>query len=272
MQKKQTSITQYVRDNKHQIEKYAIREYNKSEFFNSITIAVQESTDLQKCMQTPEGQNSMFHAIKLAAHTGLSLNPQKGEAALVAFKGRVSYLTMKNGLIKLATDSGKVDFITSDLVRKNDDFSVGKSFNGDTYTHRPALTDRGPVIGYYAGIKMKDGSTHVKYMTTDEVREHGKKYSAFFGSQNGPWQKSFDGMAIKTVLKSLFRNLHISDDTAVAVISDDEQEAIDAGAATIENSKGADPDDLKAMMDNDDQPEFEEPEQEETQGDSDRIF
>jgi len=272
MPKKQTSIQQFIHDRKANLAKYAVRDYNQSEFLNSIAIAVSESADLQKCLNTPEGQNSMYHACILAAHSGLSLNPQLGHAALVAFGGRVSYQVMKNGLVKVAMQSGKVDFITVDTVRENDQYSQSKSFSGDTFTHVPAKTDRGKIIGFYAGVKLKAGSTHLCYMTTEQVKEHGKNYSAFYSSAKGPWQKSFEGMGKKTVIKTLFRNLEIDDDTTATIKADDEQEAIDAGPATIENAKGADSDDLKAIMDNDDQPEFEEPEQEETQGDSDRIF
>jgi recombination protein RecT len=262
-QKKQhtTTITTFVRDNKDNLAKYAVRDYSQSEFLNSITIAVQENEKLQECLKSDEGQNSMYHALRLGAHTGLSLNPQSGFAALVPYKGRVSYQIMKNGLIKLAMDSGKVKFLTAEKVRENDEFTIGKSFDGDTFHHVPAKTDRGNVVGYYAGIKMTDGSSHLSYMTVSEVQDHGQKYSFFYNNESGPWQTSFDGMAKKTVIKELFRNLHISYDTSVAVGADDsaEQEILHVGSARV---KGTSPDDARqALMEQDDGPEP-EPEEE----------
>jgi recombination protein RecT len=277
MPKQQTSIVKFINERKDNLAAYATREYSQREFLNSIAIAVQENTNLQKCLDTPEGQNSMYHALKLAAHTGLSLNPQMGMAALVPIKGKVTYQVMKNGLIELAMNSGNVKFLTSEKVHGNDQFEMGKSLDGDFFEHRPAKTDRGPVIGYYAALKMKDGSTHVKYMSQPEIVDHGQKYSFFYSDKSGPWQKSFDGMAIKTVIKALFRNLHISNDTAAAVGADDtaEQEILRVEGSVVK--KGTSADDARAALEAQDEEPSVEPDpdpetREQTNGNDGDIF
>jgi recombinational DNA repair protein RecT len=109
---------------------------------------------------------------------------------------------------------------------------------------------------------MKDGSTHVKYMSQPEIVDHGQKYSFFYSDKNGPWQKSFDGMAIKTVIKALFRNLHISNDTAAAVGADDtaEQEILRVEGSVVK--KGTSADDARAALESQDEEPVVEPEPE----------
>ncbi|MCK5601122.1 recombinase RecT [Candidatus Pacearchaeota archaeon] len=245
---KPNAIQQYVRDHEKTILAFAVRKYDENEFLNSIQLVISQSEILQKTMLTPKGKASMHHALKLAAHTGLSLNPQMGEAALAVFKGEITYMTMKNGLIKLAMESGNVDFLTSDTIRENDKFSQSKTMAGDDYTFKPASTNRGKIIGFFAGMRMQDGSSHTKYLTYEEAMEHGQKYSFSFNEKNKPWQKSPEGMGLKTVIKALFRNQYISDVVKTAVGVDDYQEAINVGSARIEDLKGSTPEEINERL------------------------
>lgn len=194
------------------LKNYAVRPYDQDSFIKSAMLAIVESENLKECLKTEQGRLSLFGALRFASSTGLSLNPQEGKAALIPYGGKVQYQIMKNGIVELALSSGMVDFVTADIVRERDKFELSKSMSGDNYEYVPAKTDRGDVIGFFAGCKLKSGSTHVKYMTRQEVEEMRDKYSATFKAkpEASPWSKSFNGMGIKTVLKSLFRNLSIS--------------------------------------------------------------
>jgi recombination protein RecT len=194
------------------LKNYAVRQYDHESFIKSAMLAIVENETLRECLKTDQGKLSLFGALRFASSTGLSLNPQEGKAALIAYGGKVQYQIMKNGIVELALSSGMVDFVTADIVRERDKFELSKSMSGDNYEYAPAKTDRGDVIGFFAGCKLKSGSTHVKYMTRQEVEEMRDKYSAMFKAkpEASPWSKSFNGMGIKTVLKSLFRNLSIS--------------------------------------------------------------
>jgi recombination protein RecT len=212
---------------------YANRKYDKSYFLKSAQLAILENTQLQECFKTDKGKSSLFHALRYAASTGLSLNPQEGKAALIAYRDKngnviVNYQVMKNGLLDLAMESGKVEFILSDVVRENDKYSgIRKTMSGDDFELTISSKDRGTIIGFFAGIKLKSGSTHACYMTIEEMEDHRDKYAKGLYYKDGnpvkdhAWHKSFEGMGLKTVIKRLFRNLSISDDLDNAVSTDD---------------------------------------------------
>ncbi len=211
---------------------YAIRKYDNQAFLKSAMIAIQDNATLAECVKTDAGRRSLFNAMRYAATTGLSLNPQEGKAALIGYKNKagemvLNYQVMKNGLVELALASGKVEFITADLVRENDVFKIRKTAAGDDYTFEPALKDRGEVIGFIAAMKLKGAATYVKWMTIQEVCEFRDKYSSMYRNKPdaSPWTHSFNGMGVKTVMKALLRSVSISPDVDAAVKGDDAIEA-----------------------------------------------
>jgi len=73
--------------------------------------------------------------------------------------------------------------------------------------HKPALSDRGEVIAYYAVAKLKDGASLFKVMSKEECMAHGKQHSKSFKFDSSPWQKDPDAMCKKTVLIQLMKLL-----------------------------------------------------------------
>lgn len=95
-------------------------------------------------------------------------------------------------------------------VRENDKFEY--EYGTDAYiTHKPALKDRGEIIGYYAIAKMDNGASIFKFMTKDECINHGIKYSKCFDKNNNsfysytPWATNPEAMCKKTVIKQLMK-------------------------------------------------------------------
>lgn len=190
-----------------------------SEIVASAKLAIGLSDDLKKCFQTDAGIASIRNALQIAAQTGLSLNPQLGEAALVPRMNNGSqtclYWTMKNGLKKLAMQSGAVETITCDTVHERDEWSIEKSPDGDKYKFVPARKDRGGIDGYFAAIRLKSGESVVKYVTADEIKAHRASYSS----------KSFmpeEGYGLKTAIKKLLRDVTLSPEVAAALSVDDD--------------------------------------------------
>lgn len=60
--------------------------------------------------------------------------------------------------------------------------------------------DSGDVIGYYAIYQTKDGGQDVFYMSKDDARNYGIKFSKSFNYSDSPWQTNFDAMAKKSAL------------------------------------------------------------------------
>lgn len=228
---------------------YAIREYRQETFVKSAMIAIVSNDKLQECLTTNDGKASLINAMRMAAGTGLSLNPQEGKSALIPYNKKVGnqwiktaqYQVMKNGLIELALESGKVEFITADTVRAGDEFTMQKTMKGDEYFFSPARVDRGEIDGFFAAIMMKDGKCHTVYMADEQMQEHRK---AFSDKTSMP----AEGYGQKTVLKRLLNNLHISPELSQAVGSDNasERDVIDITPEPVENGTGAD--DLQATL------------------------
>lgn len=224
----QTIAKNYLQDHSEALQGYAVANYDQSQFIKSAMIAFVGSPQIMDCLKTPAGKDSVFQALRFAAATGLSLNPQEGKAAIIAYSGKAQYQIMKNGLVELAQRSGKVKFITQDTVRENDIFEIEKTANGDKYTFKPHRKDRGGIDGFFAAIVLNDGICSVKYMTKKEIEDFRDSYSAMYKNkpQASPWNHSFEGMGIKTVLKALLRNISISPEISVAVGSDDAAENV----------------------------------------------
>lgn len=209
-----SAAAEYLKKFEPALKDYAIRQYSQPAFLKSAMLAIVDSPALAQVLATDAGKKSLFNALRYAATTGLSLNPQEGKAALIPRNGQVQYQIMKNGMVELALESGKVEFITADYVKSGDKFSLVKSVHGDSYEFRPALADRGEVIGYFAALKLKSGATHVKWFTAEEISAHRKKYSE-------KSQMPDIGYGVKTVMKALLRSVSISAELDTAIGADD---------------------------------------------------
>lgn len=119
---------------------------------------------------------SLVHALQVAIDTGLSLNPNHGEACIVPIKGKCAFWPMKNGLIKKMLDNKNVKCVSVRTVREADDFKIVATGAGDDFTHTIALSNRGEHVGYYASCTFTDGTCVLSYMSVDDVLEHKKKH------------------------------------------------------------------------------------------------
>ena len=185
-----------------------------SDVITSFTIG-RNSDDLKNAMTTPTGRASVFYALTNAAESGLSLNPASGEARLATYwdKNAKSYTANleidKNGYLKLSTIKGCT--VIADVVKENDIWEPSKTFEGDEYKFIPARKDRGAIDGVFCAIREQSGTVHLKYMTIDEIEEHRDKYGRRNkeGKLNAIWDRSFQEMALKTVVKLACKALNI---------------------------------------------------------------
>jgi len=224
-------VNVFLNERKNALQGYAVRNYDHGGFMRSAFLAISESPKLSLAIKTGTGQRSLYNALRYAAATGLSLNPQMGKAALVPYPNRetgdvtVNYQIMKNGLIDLVMETGAVRDLVADLVRENDRFEVTRTQENDSYVFVPARKNRGDIDGFFAAITLTTGRTHIAYMAIEEIEDHRDRYNASRALGNkSPWVHSWKGMAIKTVIKKLLRNLHLSPETGAAVAVDDASE------------------------------------------------
>jgi recombinational DNA repair protein RecT len=100
-------------------------------------------------------------------------------------------------LIFLGKKNGVITHGYADVVKEKDEFSIEK---GDTprCIHKPALSNRGALIGAYAVISLPDGSKHIEWMDKEEIEKTKNSSKA---ATCGPWVDWYEEQAKKTVIK-----------------------------------------------------------------------
>lgn len=201
--KQPQTIKDYINAMSGEIAK-ALPQVMTPERFTRIALsAVSNTPKLGNC--TPQ---SFLGAMMNAAQLGLEPNTPLGQAYLIPFENRKKGVTEcqfqigYKGLIDLAYRSGEVKMIDAQTVYENDEFEYELGID-PVLKHKPARTNRGNPIYFYATFKLTNGGQGFHVMSIEDVREHAKKYSKTYN--NGPWQTNFEEMAKKTVLKKLLK-------------------------------------------------------------------
>lgn len=189
--------------------------------------------------------NSIYQSAAVAATLDLPLNNNLGFAYIVPYKTKQSdgsYKTVAQfqmgykGFIQLAQRSGQFKSIYAAPIYEGQILSEDP-LEGFEFDFKQKKSDK--VVGYAAKFKLLNGFEAVWYMTQDQVKAHGQKYSKTY--KNGLWQTDFDGMAQKTVIKLLLSKF--------APLSVEMQKAVITDQGLIKN---ADTDDV-LYIDNDEE-------------------
>lgn len=180
------------------------------------------STNQQLAQCTPR---SFLGAMMTAAQLGMEVNTPLGQAYLIPYyngKDRVLECQFQlgyKGLVDLAFRSGEVVTVGAYTVYEHDEFTYELGLE-PKLVHRPATTDRGNPVYYYAIFRTKAGGYGFEVMSVDDVKRHRDKYSKAAAKGFSPWASDFDEMAKKTVLKRCLKYAPLKTDFARAASSD----------------------------------------------------
>lgn len=161
-------------------------------------------------------RRSLYASAMRASQMGLL--PDGREGAIVTFKDQAQFMPMVAGIMKLVRNSGEISTWSVQAVFENDDFEYELGDN-EHITHKPARSARGPIIGAYSIVTMKDGEKSREYMGIDEINAIRAR-SRSGGS--GPWATDFAEMSKKTVVRRHSKRLPMSTDLDDVLRSDDE--------------------------------------------------
>lgn len=205
-------------------------------FMRNLDIALMQNAQLMEC-----DPRLIFREVSKAAALGLYLDPQLGEAYLiVGWNGkrkqhepqlRIGY----RGLIKLGRQSGEISMIYAHEVRANDVFDVDMGAE-KKLTHKPDLFgDRGPVVGYYAVVKYRDGDFDFEPLTiaqAHQIRDRSDGWKAFSAGKikSTPWSTDEEEMSKKTAIRRLTKRIPQSPELAEAIRIEDAAEHSDGVA------------------------------------------
>jgi recombination protein RecT len=184
-------------------------------FERNLANAVMANADLRAC----DPNDVFFEVMKLAA-LGLLLDPQLGEAYLIAdsrkkVQARVGY----RGLIKLAKQSDVVTNVYAHDVCAEDFIQIELGTNKHIKHEVDYTRSRGEARAFYAVVEFKDGPPDFEVMTLDEVnqiRDRSDAWKAYVRKaiKSTPWATDPGEMAKKTVLRRLLKRVPMAPERA----------------------------------------------------------
>jgi len=207
--KKKTGLTAYLTQDavKTQINNI-IGGKDGSRFISSIVSAVSTNPALQECTN-----NSIVSGALLGESLKLSPSPQLGHYYLVPFNNRqqgtkeAQFQLGYKGYIQLAIRSGQYkklnvmaikagELIAFNPLDEEIEINLIKDFNE---------RENAETIGYYAFFELTNGFRKAIYWSKEQMEAHATKYSTGYKAHKGYtfWEKNFDGMAYKTMLRQL---------------------------------------------------------------------
>lgn len=176
--------------------------------------------------------DSLFGAVVTCAQLGLEPNTLQGHIYLIPFENKkkgvteVQVITGYKGLVDLARRSGDIVSISSRVVHVGDAFEIEYGTE-ERIKHTPKLDgDAGPIVGFYAVAKLKDGGTQFEFMSLAQVEKirndsQGYKTALRLNRADSVWHLHFEQMGRKTLIRRLCNYLPMSIELAGAVDLDD---------------------------------------------------
>ncbi len=186
----------------------ALGKQDKQRFITGVISAVTTNPALQECTN-----KSILAGALLGESLKLSPSPQLAHYYLVPFndktQGKVAQFVLGyKGYIQLAIRSGQYKKLNVIAVKEgeleyfdplNEDIKINMMI--EKWDEREAKE----TIGYYAFFELTNGFRKSIYWSKQQMESHALKYSAGYKAKKGFtfWEKNFDGMAFKTMLRQL---------------------------------------------------------------------
>lgn len=177
-------------------------------FIASISSAVAVNPALQDC-----DAGTILSCALLGESLNLSPSPQLGQYYLVPFKDNknnrmvATFILGYKGYIQLAIRSGQYRHINVLPIKK------GELVSYDPLTEEIKVNlmqdelarEAAPTMGYYAEFEYLNGFKKSLYWSREKMEQHALQYSMGYKAKKGYtfWEKDFDGMGQKTMLRQL---------------------------------------------------------------------
>jgi len=186
-----------------------------------VTTEIRKVPKLAEC--TPM---SFFGAVIQCAQLGLEPGNALGHAYLLPYGKDVQLIIGYRGMIDLARRSGQIVSIDARAVYEGDKFECTLGLNPHI-DHVPDWnnvnrTNASKLQFVYAVAKLKDGGIQFDVMSRAEVEGIRARSKA---GNNGPWKTDYTAMALKSVVRRLFKFLPVSIEMQTAVGLDERAEA-----------------------------------------------
>lgn len=199
-------------------------------FITSILSVVSNNPAIAEC-----DKGSILSSALLGEALKLSPSPQLGHYYIVPFnnskKGckEAQFQLGYKGYIQLAIRSGQYKNINVVALKKGELISYNPLTEEleTKFIEDDDVRENTETIGYYAMFELINGFKKSIYWSKKKMEQHALKYSMGYKAKKGYtfWEKDFDGMAFKTLLRQLISKW--------GIMSIDMQEAYKKDMATI---------------------------------------
>ena len=177
-------------------------------FITALTSAVTTNPALAECDQT-----TILSGALLGESLKLSPSPQLGQYYLVPFNDNkrgckvAQFQLGYKGMIQLAIRSGQYKKLNVLAIKEGEligynplEEEIEVNLIDDEEKREKATT-----IGYYAMFEYLNGFRKTMYWSKAKMEAHAVQYSQGYKAKKGYtfWEKDFDGMAFKTMLRQL---------------------------------------------------------------------
>ena len=208
-EKQKSSLTAYLTNDavKDRINK-VVGGKDGQRFISAIVSATNTNPALQECTN-----QSILSGALLGESLKLSPSPQLGHYYLVPFnngnKGKVAQFQLGyKGYIQLAIRSGQYKKLNV-MAIKEGELEYFDPLNEDIKINLQIADwdkrEQTETIGYYAFFELTNGFRKALYWSKAQMEVHAVKYSPGYRAKKGYtfWEKDFDSMAYKTMLRQL---------------------------------------------------------------------
>lgn len=162
------------------------------QYMSSILNLVNGDTNLQKC-----NPMSVVASCMVAATMNLPVDKNLGYAWIVPYNNKASFQMGYKGYIQLALRTGQYRYLNAIPVCEGELVSWNKLTEELVIDFDKKVSDK--VIGYAGYFELLNGFKKSVYWTKEEIDKHRRKFSkSDFG-----WNKDYDAMALKTVIRNM---------------------------------------------------------------------
>lgn len=215
------TIRDFLEKRKDEISRALPRHIAPDRFLRIVFTAIRYNPALLECTQ-----ESLIAAVLWAAQLGLEPGPL-GQVYLVPFKRRdkqgnilrveAQFIVGYRGYLDLVWRSKQLQCVACRDVCERDQFDL--SFGSEErIIHKPALGERGSLIGAYLVAQYRDGGRYLHWLSRSEIEERRKRSLA---PDTGPWHTDYAAMAKKTVVRDAVRWMPLSPEILTVAARDE---------------------------------------------------
>jgi recombination protein RecT len=185
------SLVAFLQSKKEAIDNVAQRAVTGDVLIKTLQVACSRNPTLADCTGL-----SLLNALICGAEFGLRLGPA-GHFYILPFwnssikKNEATPVVGYRGLIELVTRDGDVAGVEARLVRERDDFVLQYGTDA-SIVHKPAMSQRGKIVGAYCVVTMPNGHKQFEFMSLEELLKI-KARSPMGKKNKGPWKLTANG-------------------------------------------------------------------------------